>query len=309
MLLSIIIPMYNCADTICSLLDSIILQNFKDYELILVDDGSSDCTLEKVIEYKTKMHNMIVLEQENMGAPSARNLGLHSASGKYIYFCDSDDLLSCDFFDLIKDDLYREEYDLVVGKVKHFTDEVIYGKEYQILIPGSNMLKEKKYFMCDPIPGTKIYKKEIIDKYNIRFANVKIGQDLNFYIKFLLSTKKVKECKNVIYYYRHREGSISRTYSIEKIIDIRESINDIIQFSKNTTHNYEENKSVLEMLKLSNYNWQLKKKKNLESYDYEDLKKELYSDIHLEIVDKRNFFPFFIATIDYILIKYFDVIR
>ena len=89
--ISIIVPVYNAEKTLPRCIDSILAQTFTDYELILVDDGSSDGSLSVCSAYAARDSRIRVLHQENAGVSAARNAGLDAAAGKYIMFCDSDD--------------------------------------------------------------------------------------------------------------------------------------------------------------------------------------------------------------------------
>ena len=90
-LVSIIIPVYNASKYLYRCLDSILNQTFRDFELILINDGSTDNSLEILREYETKDSRIIVIDKPNEGVSAARNQGIEIAKGEYIMFCDSDD--------------------------------------------------------------------------------------------------------------------------------------------------------------------------------------------------------------------------
>ncbi|HAV4804452.1 TPA: glycosyltransferase, partial [Acinetobacter baumannii] len=94
MLISIIIPAYNASKTICKTLESLIKQNRSDFEVLIIDDGSTDDTYEICRDYINQKENFKLIKQKNKGVSSARNLGLRNASGDYIVFMDADDILS-----------------------------------------------------------------------------------------------------------------------------------------------------------------------------------------------------------------------
>lgn len=95
---SVIVPVYNVALYLAQFLESLLDQDYTDYEIILVNDGSVDESLDICQKYAAKYSNIVVLSQENQGSGFARNTGLRVAQGDYIYFCDPDDYLSEGFF-------------------------------------------------------------------------------------------------------------------------------------------------------------------------------------------------------------------
>ena len=96
-LVSIIIPVYNAEHTLCKCLDSILEQDFNNYEIILVNDGSKDSSPDICNEYGSKYHNISIINQNNAGVSSARNAGLDVAKGDWITFIDSDDYIEVGF--------------------------------------------------------------------------------------------------------------------------------------------------------------------------------------------------------------------
>ena len=97
--ISVIVPVYNVKEYIDETIKSIYNQTLKDFELILIDDGSTDGTYEMLKEYESKHNNIKLIKQENSGPSKARNVGLKEAEGEYIIFVDSDDLLPTDSFE------------------------------------------------------------------------------------------------------------------------------------------------------------------------------------------------------------------
>lgn len=222
---SFIIPAYNCEKFIGECLDSIIF-NKKNWQyisdIIVINDGSSDKTAEIIQKYVNKCNLIKYIFQENSGAPIARNKGIENATGEYIIFLDSDDLLNNNFFENI-DKVCIDNYDLILGNyitINKKGEEINHNNEYieEKIITGEDIFKLSSN---DPKPGSKIYNTNIIKKNNLIFDNLKIGQDTNFFIKYLLFCKKVYALPYYVYKYRLVDGSISHTYTLKnlKIID------------------------------------------------------------------------------------------
>ena len=177
-LVSIIIPVYNAEHTLCKCLDSILEQDFNNYEIILVNDGSKDSSLDICNEYGSKHHNISVINQNNAGVSSARNAGLDVAKGDWITFIDSDDYIENGFFNCL--DTYNE--DLIILNSKNLSPT---GNISDSLFSKASKQLHKKngitHFISNNIdnmlfrgPCAKFYKTGLIK--DIRFdTKMKIG--------------------------------------------------------------------------------------------------------------------------------------
>lgn len=310
-LVSIIVPMYNCENTIVELLDSISKQTYMNFEVILVNDGSKDSTLKVIKPITEQDDRFFVYSQENKGAPAARNFGIEKAKGYYLYFCDADDILHEKSLEILVDEIEKENADIVISNFERFWGSDIFTKQ-KVKKYNKFMGKieiEKRVFFADPIPGTKLYKKDLVDLYGLKFADVKIGQDLNFYIKYLLHCKKVKDISSVTYYYRILDGSISRNYKYQNLVDIRSSINDILNEAYRQRDNSDDKYvTIIEYIKLINYVGQLRKMKNIAKDDYFELKKVLCDDVKLKkLKNIKLSLANGLKIMEFVLIKYFNI--
>lgn len=197
--ISIIIPVYNAENTLNRCLDSIVNQEYKNYEIILINDGSTDNSKQILDEYKNKYTNIIVKHKTNEGVSSARNMGLEIASGQYIMFADSDDFFINQWLDKLNHELLKNDIDLVVTSFI----EVDFNENEL----NHNILKDenRNSLVVNKLPGFyftegfihpcwgKLYKKEIIMNYNIRFPNQSLSEDTIFNISYL------KYCKNILF--------------------------------------------------------------------------------------------------------------
>ncbi|MGX7092017.1 glycosyltransferase family 2 protein [Hutsoniella sourekii] len=272
--LSIIIPMYNSESFIQSLLKSIIYQNVDfQVEVIVVDDGSTDNSVKIVKSYRRYDDRIILLQQENSGAPKARNYGLRNSRGKYVYFVDADDNLAKDSLKHIGNKLKDQSPDLLIGSVKvvdqdfNIKTSMIYDNETYT----NSYHSISDLIMMKPLPGNKIILKEILIDNDIYFSDLKIGQDLNFYLKYLPFCKKIITMEEFVYKYYLRENSISHSYS-SKIADIVNSIENAEDFLKD---NGIEEVMNWETLKLQHYYLQYSKVPLIE----DDQERKLTGDI------------------------------
>lgn len=200
-IISIIIPVYNAEEHIEECFKSILNQTFKDFEIICIDDGSTDNSLKILYEQARLDKRIKILTQGNCGPGKARNCGLENAKGSFICFIDIDD----NFYDnnalmnlIVTQKRYKS--DLVIGKIS----VIDFNNNEQIKIRGWNKVKsnvlyktEELYnnlFQCISVPVfAKLYKKEIILKYNIKFSNYKASEDMLFVYTYILN------CTNVIF--------------------------------------------------------------------------------------------------------------
>ncbi|MGP1590640.1 MAG: glycosyltransferase family 2 protein [Prevotella sp.] len=220
-LVSIIIPVYNAEHTLCKCLDSILEQNFNNYEIILVNDGSKDSSLEICKEYSSKHQNISVINQNNAGVSSARNAGLEIAKGDWITFIDSDDYIEDIFFNCL--DTYNEDLIILNSKTLSPTGDI----SDSLFSKTNNQLHKKSsitHFISNNIdnalfrsPWAKFYKKELIK--NIRFdTNMKIGEDSHFVFRYLCNIKSIQYLGNEAHYIirlSEQESNVKYSSSID----------------------------------------------------------------------------------------------
>lgn len=210
-LLSIICPAYNAEKTIQKLIDSIENQKFKNYELILLNDGSIDSTLKIMNKNKNAYSNIKVVNKKNTGVSDTRNIGLKIAKGEFIAFADSDDYYSENFFSEIVPLLKLRNFELLFfdAYVMHdnqFSNDLI-SEKYKIGYFNEENGVEKylqgKYcHQIGNVPWNKIYVNNIIKNNNMMFnVNKKFGEDLLFNILYVSKIKKYKYVNKKLYYY------------------------------------------------------------------------------------------------------------
>lgn len=214
---SIIIPIYNAERTLERCLDSLLVQNCKEAEIVLVNDGSTDKSRDLCIKYAQKYTQINYINQKNSGVSVARNKGIIAARGQYILFVDSDDYVANNYFfeidRLLKihdaDLIIFSRYDCMGDRVK----EIKYSPFFSYNI--AEIDKKLSDLICKKIingPVTKIYKKSIIDEYQIKFPiNASIGEDRAFNIKYSLYIKSLQVDNTPIYFCSlDNENSLSR---------------------------------------------------------------------------------------------------
>ncbi len=234
--ISIIIPVYNAAPYIERCVHSILSQDFRNWELILVDDGSKDNS-KAICDHIANCHdNIKVIHKPNGGVSSARNIGLDNASGEWIVFVDADDQVTRDAL---------KQYEMAVETypdADYHTfdihtiglDGVIssFGYNDYILKPSELISKMLKYEVCVG-PFAKLFRKSVIDRFGLRFnPNLRIGEDLVFNLDYIINAKATCAMHSgVVYEYLQNENSAM--FARDNTTDY-DRLNNVLQNYKGT---------------------------------------------------------------------------
>lgn len=242
--ISIIMPVYNSQDHLKDTLDYILNQTFDDFELICVNDGSGDDSLDIMNDYSLKDSRIKVFSQENKGQGSARNKGLEHCTGKYVYFMDSDDCIIPEFLELVHDNIKNNSSEIVMFK----TGNIESGNKIDTwpLFPFDEVFKDAdfndftfdyhsvlKYVLNSSFaPWTKFYKKELFDRYDDFTFNEKLPyEDVLFHIKSMLRASRISFVPEYLYYYRI-DNPNSSSFNYESHIKIFDVIDEVGEFLK-----------------------------------------------------------------------------
>lgn len=222
--LSIIVPIYNSEKYISRCIDSILNQSFIDYELILINDGSKDKSLDIIKEYEKKDKRIKVIDQKNEGVSKTRNKGIKLSKGKYIMFIDNDDYIENDYIKTYYNQIISGDYDIVIGGYKRKNDENVVLQKMQLIKDND----WSKYLVV--APWAKIYKRDFLIKNNIEYFQYKIGEDVYFNLLAYSKTNKIKIINNTDYIWYYNGNSVSNTSQkgLNDDIDILILINKIL---------------------------------------------------------------------------------
>jgi len=220
--LSVIIPTYNSAEYIDKCLKSVLTQTLKDIEIIVVDDVSTDNTVEIVEAYKQKDNRIILLKNdENLCPGGARNRGLEIARGEFIGFVDSDDWVESDYFEKMYDSACKYNCDIAVSSMlKHKKYYKKYLAKYTKTIMKSDI--QDKIKLCGKqalfYVTNKIYRKSLLTQNKIKFEPKCFYEDIMFSIKSLYYANGVVCCPKALYHYIKNKNSVinSKTNSARK---------------------------------------------------------------------------------------------
>lgn len=235
-LISIIIPVYRSEKYLHECVDSLLIQTYTNWELILVDDGSPDKSGEICDEYAAKESRIRVVHKKNEGVGAARNVGIEIATGDNICFIDSDDTIDANYLETL---IYVDECDLVVSG--YIVDEYDTDDKHQRSVRyncGNFVYREgnDKERLSQPFASgimhmnwNKLFNLDIIRKYNIRYKPYFVNEDFIFVLNYLLHCKSITFIDNCLYHWIRREGVISGVESMpDNIINIYEESHELL---------------------------------------------------------------------------------
>lgn len=248
---SIIVPVYNVNDYLIRCVESIENQEYVDYEVILVDDGSTDKSSETCDSLKKKYSNIIVIHKQNGGLSDARNEGIKAAKGEYVLFVDGDDYIGeAALIEIEKVIRATNSPDIVcLELVKVFegsTNIVKMGDGIDASI--NDLHNEEVYIYLANLPKypasacTKAIKRKLFENFDLYFKKGLLSEDLEWSVRLFLAAKTFSYCPYQYYFYRQaRKGSISNTPSEKKVMDILDTFQKWTEYSSSLEDNAQKN--------------------------------------------------------------------
>ena len=217
MKISVVVPFYNVENYLSRCVLSIIGQSYKDLEIILVNDGSSDRSLDIAKSYAAQDSRIVVLSQKNMGQACARNAGLRMATGEFVSFVDSDDWLEPNMLEQLINIIERDRSDVVQCRFQ-FDNETT-GKQTLYRNFDKSVLCDKAKIISDALltrnilvaPWAKLFSRSFLADNGLFCEEGIVNEDTLFTIKFSCLAQKVSFSNDILYHAIEREGSTSRS--------------------------------------------------------------------------------------------------
>lgn len=313
-LISVIVPAFNTSSKILKCINSIINQSYKNIEILVINDGSTDDTVDILNENFINEQRLKIISKQNGGVSSARNMGLNHCNGNYVFFVDADDYIENDCLKVLYNEIKSNSCDVV--KADYFFE----GQK------KSSVITDKLYDLSDEKSRNQLYF-EIVSSYkynnvwgqlikksslaNIKFdENLKMAEDFKFNVMLYENCSKIKVLSCKLYHYEYNYNGMNYNYNFDKIqrkvVDI-ESVNSFLynytNLPKNLILNRFINEFFAQLVLLAKYNYKLCKKFYLKFensiflnsiyFDTYDTKKEKYYFCYFLFVKKR-YFPFYL---------------
>lgn len=233
--ISIIIPVYNTEKYLRKCIDSILAQTFKDIEIICVDDGSTDKSLEILQEYQSRDNRIVILQQNRAGAGAARNLGLNFAKGEYVQFLDADDYFEPNLLEELYTRARKFDADLTICSSRKVDEK---GNITESRNPNSPInldktpleklfnrqdFKDDIFCLLTPVPWNKLYLKSLIIDNGIEFPLINICEDIAFVQACVACAKRIVVCDKELINYRYNRPESMATYRTHFAIDVVKS--------------------------------------------------------------------------------------
>ena len=232
---SVIIPVYNAGDYLRKCLESVLAQTFHEYEIICVDDGSTDTSRQILEEYCKKHRNIRILEQKNKGAGAARNLGLLNAQGEYVFFLDSDDFCHRNLLTYTISIADRERADIVCFDFARMsqdgTKKNYNGYHREWLPKGVTTFSYRDcpdhiLSVVNPTPWNKLFRRSFLLEKKLRYDEISSTNDISFSAVSCAMAGKIAVVDKVLYCYRIGHGNTitsTKTKNLKNVIIALES--------------------------------------------------------------------------------------
>lgn len=225
--ISVIIPVYNAQDGIKRCVDSLLNQSFKNFEIILLNDGSKDNSLNILKEYELKYSFVRVIDKQNEGVAVTRNKGILLAEGEYTMFMDNDDFVDSDYIETFYLAIHEKNLDLVIGGYKRVNqdNQIIFSQDIQ-------QSEWSKYIIM--APWAKVYRTEFLKTNNLEFFDYGIGEDIIFNLAAYKTTDKIGllDYKGYNWYYNNQSISNTSQRGFSPEIDILVLFSKILELGK-----------------------------------------------------------------------------
>lgn len=311
-LISIVVPVYNCEKYLEECLESLCSQTYKNTEIICVDDGSTDSSVDLLKSIAEKDSRVKILSQKNAGAGAARNYGLSVAKGKYIYFFDADDIAINNLLELAYNRAQETDADIVAFNGYTFTNDDISTKKIK---PGynKNVLGDSSYVfsykdypenimsIVNVVPWNKLIRTDFIKENNIRFEEISSTNDITFSAVCAATAKKIALVDKQLMYYRlGHSGTISSTKS-KNLKNVVTAVESVISQVSNLSY-ADKLQSAIKYFAIDNYcfnfitfmdDFSSQFSKEYYNHIHNRFNDEYFSDVNEDIFTNKKLWPLF----------------
>ena len=297
--ITVIVPVYNVEHYLDKCLDSLINQTYKNLEIIVINDGSTDNSGIICQEYAQKDNRIIYVEKENGGQSEARNMGLDRMTGSYVTFVDSDDWVEADYVETLYQKITEYQADIAVGNYYSYNEQEgifcfhIFGSSYYEKVYDNVSIFENFYesehmknfaLIC---VGGKLYKSDLFRE--LRFEVGKLGEDGYLNQKIYLLAEKTIYLNKGLYSYRQRERSSSRIWTEKWMHALVDAMSERITLLANVGYPLEKHLAVYrQMLEVSLANGQASGLSDTATYKEFEMKRTLLNQLSIQAQKEKK---------------------
>ena len=297
--ITVIVPVYNVENYLDKCLDSLVNQTYKNLEIIVINDGSTDNSGIICQEYAQKDNRIVYIEKENGGQSEARNMGLDRITGSYVTFVDSDDWVELNYVENLYKKITEYQADIAVGNYYSFNEaegmyyfhifgDSYYEKVYDNVSIFENLYEsqEMKSFALISVWG-KLYKANLVN--HLRFDIGKLGEDGYLNQKIYLLAEKTIYLNKGLYAYRQREGSSSRIWTEKWMHALVDAMSERITLLANMGYPLEKHLAVYrQMLEVSLANGQASGLSDTATYKEFEMKRTLLNQLSIQAQKEKK---------------------
>lgn len=236
-IITVVVPVYNVEAYLRPCLDSLEQQTFRDFEAILINDGSTDGSLQILQEYAERNENFFLIDQKNSGVSIARNKGIACAKGEYLAFLDSDDILRKDYLERMYTELCKREADIVCCEYKFLFENGICFRFYPGCYTTNDPQKAIRRLMRDitvhHFCWNKLFKTSLFRDHDIWFPSMRF-EDVATIARVFYYAKKISFIPQPLYYYVQRDSSFMHSFTYNRLQEYINSIAILRAFFEQT---------------------------------------------------------------------------
>ncbi len=232
MKVSLIIPVYNVEDFITRCLASVEKQTYKNLEVIIVNDGSTDSSAQVINSFACRNSNFKVYTIENRGLGGARNYGIEKATGEYVVFLDSDDYIAENCIERFVSSAERDCGDIICCNFCDVAEDgtpILYYKN-RFSAPVTNLYEQPRILFNRFSAHGKMYKRELFK--DMQFVSREWYEDLRLIVKLYLNAKKIVYIEDFLFFYVQRQGSIMNSSNAKRNLEIITAFEDVLSYYK-----------------------------------------------------------------------------
>ena len=244
---SMIIPVYNVRDYLRKCLDSVAAQTYKALEVIIVNDGSPDDSLEIILEYTAKYPHFSCYTIENRGLGGARNYGMEHATGDYVLFLDSDDYIAPNCVEVMVTAAEKTDSDMVVANCYDVREDgsILLAYRNQYRNATTSLAQEPQILFNRVSAWGKLYKRDLLEGFS--YVSRVWYEDMRLTPKLYLQAEKITYVDDSLFYYVQREGSIMNNKNHRRNLEVIAAFEDLLGYFRECGV-YETYKDALEFL-------------------------------------------------------------